>query len=210
MTNHLLTISSVPAETVNSESQQIIASWKSTDKRTIPAANKNRAVIIPATIWTDGTEIGNITDKNLRVFILDGITDLAKSYLSTIVEESNWLRTEVPVEHFTLSSLLSWQQEQAALAGRINGEDIKKWVSSSVTVAAIKAEHGEKIASSLGDTFVKLAGPNHGITKDKATAILAKLWKEEDSNTLIGLKIQNRLTGIANKKQEANDLDSIL
>lgn len=202
MSNTLISISSVPAATVNSDQMQIIASWKSTEKRTIPAANKNRAIILPLNIWSTGEQIANVTDKNLRQFILEGIEELARKYLSLIVEDSNWLRSEVPLEDFSMTALLQWQVDQSAMAGRLNGEDIKKWLLTSATILAFKETYGEPAASSLGDTMVRLAGPNHKLTPDDAGEILTKLWKESDSDSLTGLKLQNRLTGIMNKKPD--------
>jgi hypothetical protein len=141
----------------------------------------------------------------------DAIADLAKDYLSTIVEESNWIRTQVPQESFTLASLLAWNAERAALSGRLNGEEIKKWIAESVTINTIAFKHGAEIAKALGEQFVKLASPNHGLTPEKASKILANLWNAEDANSNTGLRVQLRLDAISKKNADsANVLDSIL
>jgi hypothetical protein len=207
----LINITSVPADKLEATQLQVVARWKSTEKRTIPATNAVRAVTLPASIWQADTALATVTDKSLALFVLDGVADLAKDYLSTIVEESNWQRTQVPQEHFTLSALLAWQSEQAALSGRLNGEEIKKWLESSATVKSIATKHGEKIASALGEQFVKLASPNHGLTPEKASKILANIWDASDSDSTTGLRVQLRLTAISKKSAEqANMLDSIL
>lgn len=208
---NLLTISSVPAEKLETGQMQIVASWKDTDKRPIAAANRKRAVILPETLWKSDSAVQPIAHKELQLHVLDSIAELAKEFLATIVEESNWQRTQVPQESFALSNLLQWQSERAALSGRLNGEEIKQWLATSETIATIKSIHGEKIAGALGEQFVKLASPNHGLTPEKAAKILANLWKPEDANSTTGLRVQLRLTAISNKSAEsANMLDSIL
>lgn len=209
----LLNISSVIPETPK-DSIVITARWKETKDKPLSANNRNRSIILPSNIWSTEFQVNHAngdTAKALRLVMLESITDLAKSYLSTICEESNMLRTQVPLEHFTLSSLLTWSAEQSALSGRLNGDEIKAWVSQSVTVKEVATAHGEKIATALGEQFVKLASPNHGLTPEKADKILTNLWKPEDCDTTTGLRVQMRLTAISKKsEQTANLLDSIL
>lgn len=209
MTN-LLNISSVAAETIAADSMQLVCRWKDTDKRPISAANRVRAVVLPANIWGDATAAAG-ENKQFALFISDALTDLAKQYLSTIVEESNWQRTQVPAESFTLAALLNWQTEQAAISGRLNSDEIKQWLSSSATIAAVSAAHGAAIAKALGEQLAKLAGPNHGLTPEKAGKILANIWRAEDADSNTGLRVQLRLSAIRDKQQNQQDvLDSIL
>jgi hypothetical protein len=127
------------------------------------------------------------------------------------VEESNWQRTEVPLEAFTLTALLQWQQERAALSGRLNGDEIKQWLSTSATIKHVATSHGDKIAAALGAQLVKLASPNHGLTPEKASKLLDTLWQAEDADSTTGLRVQLKLTAISKKTEEsANVLDSIL
>lgn len=207
---NLIQITSVPAEKLAENTLQVVASWKSTEKRTIPAANAKRAVILPSNIWNAEDDVKNLKSDALRLHVLDGIAELAKEYLSQICEESNWQRTEVNMEAFTLTALLNWSAERAALSGRLNGEEIKNWLSESHTIKAVATSHGEKIAGALGEQFVKLASPNHGLTPEKAQNLLSKLWKSEDCDSTTGLRVSLRLQAIAKKQSEQNVLDSIL
>jgi hypothetical protein len=209
-TTNLLNISSVPAETLKDGEQQIVARWKSTDKRTIPAANARRAVILPATIWTAAVKTTD-ANKALELFMLDAVAELAKDYLSTICEESNWARTQVNEDAFSLSSLLTWQAEQAAISGRLNGAEIAEWVKQSATVKAVSTSHGDAIGKAIGDQFVKLASPNHGLTPAKADKLLSTLWQQSDADSTTGLRVMLRLQSIRDKvESSANVLDSIL
>lgn len=207
----LINITSVPADKLEATQMQVVARWKDTDKRPIAAANRVRAITLPVDLWTGDASVSTVTNDVLRLFLLDAVADLAKEYLSTIVEESKWLRTQVPQEHFSLSALLAWQQERAALSGRLNGDEIKQWLKQSATIASIATKHGAEIAGALGDTFVKLASPNHGLTPEKAAKILSNLWDASDTDTNTGLRVQLRLTAISQKTEStANVLDSIL
>lgn len=210
----LINISSVPAEKLADGQQQIIARWKDTANRPISAANRVRSVILPANIWSDETTISHAESSvaaALKLHLLDSLAELAKSYLSTIVEESNWQRTQVPQEHFSLASLLNWQNEVAALSGRLNGEEITNWLSSSVTIKAVVASHGAAIGTALGAQLVRLASPNHGLTPEKAGKLLSSLWQAEDADSTTGLRVQLRLTAISKKNDNSqNVLDSIL
>lgn len=207
----LLTITSVPAETVKPEELQIVARWKNTDARPIATANRVRAVILPKTIWETDTNVTPVQFQPLRLFVLDGLEQLATDYLRSVVEDSNWQRTQVPADAFTLSSLLTWQADQAAISGRLNGDTIKAWLTSSVTIASVTQVHGAKVGEALGAQLVKLASPNHGLTPEKADKLLSNLWKSEDADSTTGLRVMLRLQAIRDKAQDsANVLDSIL
>lgn len=207
----LLTITSVPADTIGNDQLQIISRWKNTDAKPIAAANRVRTVILPANIWKNENDISHVQLMPLRLHILDSIAELAKDYLSSIIEESNHQRTQVPLESFTLTNLLAWQQERAALSGRLNGDEIKNWLTQSTTIANITTKHGKEIAAALGDQFVKLASPNHGLTPEKAAKILANIWDVADTESNTGLRVQLRLTAITQKNTSIdNVLDSIL
>ena len=198
----LINITSKPQETVGANEMQVIATWKDTEKRPIAAANKKRAIILPANIWSDPTQ--NMQGA-FKVFVLDAIEELAKAYLSTIVEESDWLRTQVPQENFQLENLLAWQNQRAEMSGRLSADAIKAWAEKSATVTNARTVHGDKVAAALVDTFSKLAGPNHGLAPDRATKILTKLWQAADNNNPVGVRVQLRMQGIidkANKTQE--------
>ena len=198
----LINITSKPAETTKADELQIIATWKDTDKQPISAANKKRAIILPANIWSAQT--ANM-ENSFRVFVLDAIEELAKSYLSEIVKSSNWLRTQVPQEDFQLENLLAWQNQRAEMSARLDADTIKAWAEQSATVTNARTVHGDKVAAALIDTFSKLAGPNHGLAPDRATKILSKLWQAADNNDPTGVRVQLRMQGIidkANKTQE--------
>lgn len=210
MENNLLTISSVPSETINDNQMQIVARWKDTEKRPISPANRVRAVILPASLWSADASVTTVTDKAVRSFLLDAVADLAKEYLSAICEDSSWQRTQINEDAFTLASLLTWNAERAAAAGRLNGDDIKRWLTSSVTIASVADKHGDAIAKALGEQFVKLASPNHGLTPERADKLLTSLWNPDDADSNIGFKVQQRLTAISKKNREADVLASIL
>lgn len=216
MTN-LITISSVAAEKLDANSMQIVARWKETKEKVISAANKVRAIQLPSNFWdSELTENANLSAnteiaKMLKMHLLDSIADLAKNYLSTICEESQMQRTQVPQEHFTIANLLTWQAEQAAISGRLNGEEIKNWLANSATIKHVVSLHGEKVGKALGEQFVKLAAPNHGLTPEKAEKLLSSIWQVEDTDTTTGLRVQMRLTAISKKNENSeNLLDSIL
>lgn len=198
----LLTISSVVAETVAEGTQQIVARWKDSEKRTISKENRNRAIILPDNIWHE--QLDAQPSKNLRLFVSDALTDLAREYLSKIVEDSNWMRTEVPQEDFTVSALLTWQEERAALSGRLNSDTIKEWLTHSATVRTVQEKHGKEVSEAFGAQLVKLAGPNHGLTAEKAGKILANLWDVKDSDSNTGFRVQLRLEAISKKKEGDN------
>lgn len=198
----LINISSKPQETTQANELQIIATWKDTEKRPISAANKKRAVILPANIWTANVQP---LENNFRVFVLDALEELAKSYLSSIVEESNWMRTQVPQEDFQLETLLAWQNQRAENSGRLNADAIKAWAEQSATVLNAKTVHGDKVATALVDTFAKLAGPNHGLAPDRATKILTKLWQAADNNDPTGVRVQLRMQGIIDKAAKTQE-----
>ena len=193
----LINISSKPAETVDATQLQIIASWNSTEKRPIAAANKKRAIILPADIWN--ANLQPITNNSFRVFVTDAVEELAKNYLSAIVEESNWLRTQVPQEDFQLENLLAWQNQKNEASSRLDAATIKSWAEQSATVSNARSVHGDKVAAALVDTFSKLAGPNHGLAADRATKILTKLWQAADNNDPTGVRVQLRMQGIIDK-----------
>lgn len=216
---NLIQITSVPAEIVPDGMMQIVARWKETKDKPISKENRARAILLPANIWSGQikletpalAETGNSeTVKQLRLHLLDSLEDLAKSYLSAICEES-MQRTQVPLEHFQLSNLLQWNADRAALSGRLNGEEIKNWLSQSVTIRTVTEKHGEKIGGALGEQFVKLASPNHGLTPEKASKILESIWNPDDCESTTGLRVQMRLTAISKKNENSeNLLDSIL
>jgi hypothetical protein len=212
---NLISISSVAAEKTNEGTMQIVARWKDSKDKVVSPANRVRAIELPANLWQNETHVAvNGNDemtKMLKLHIHDSIADLAKQYLATICEESNMQRTQVPIEHFTLSALLQWQSEQAAISGRLNGEEIRAWLSQSATIKAVSSSHGEQLGKALGEQFVKLASPNHGLTPEKAAKLLSSLWQPEDTDTTTGLRVQMRLTAISKKNENsANLLDSIL
>jgi len=198
----LINISSKPAETVDATQLQIVCTFKDTEKRPISAANKKRAVILPANIWNDPTQ--NL-QGSFKVFVLDAIEELAKSYLATIVEESNWLRTQVPLEDFNLENLLAWQNQKNETSARLDAATIKTWAEKSATVTNARTVHGDKVAAALVDTFAKLAGPNHGLAPDRATKILTKLWQAADNNDPTGVRVQLRMQGIIDKASKLQE-----
>jgi hypothetical protein len=54
--------------------------------------------------------------------------------------------------------------------------------------------------------LVKLAGPNHGLTPEKAGKILDNLWQASDADHLTGLRVMLRLQAI----REATSADDLL
>lgn len=209
--SNLIQITSVVADSIPEGKLQLVVRFKDTDKQPISAANRVRAIMLPANIWSDDDDVSKVKNNNLlSLFLHDAIEELAKSYLSTIIRDSNWMRLEVPEEHFFLSSLLEWQQEQSASTSRLNAEVIKAWVAGSYTIASIKEAHSEKHATALGEQFVKLAGPNHGLTPEKAEKILSNLWDNRDTDDNTGMRVMLRLQAIKNKKADGNLLEDLL
>jgi hypothetical protein len=205
---NLLNIVSVQPAAITAGMQLIEQTWKTTEKQIIPAANKYRAVELPADLWTTDDTISSARDS-LKLFMLDAIYDLAKAYLKHIVEDSNWQRSQVDVDSFKLDALLAWNAERAALAGRLNAEAITAWLAESVTVKAFTAKKGADVGKALGAQLVKLAGPNHGLTAERATQLLTNIWQAEDVGTMMGLRIYNRIQAIANKKPDADVMAAI-
>lgn len=212
MTN-LINITSVPAEKLEDGKKQLIVRFKDTDKQPISKENRVRAIILPANIWSNQysvtSEVGSVA-RSLSLLLADTIEELARDYLSTIVRDSNWQRTTVNEDAFSLSSLLAWQEERSISQGRLNGDLIKEWVGRSFTITAMKENHSEKHATALGELFVKLAGPNHGITAEKATKLLSTLWNEKDADDSTGLRVMMRLQAISKKKEGDNLLEDLL
>lgn len=204
---NLINIISVAPATITEGERIIACNWKSTDKRTISPANKYRAVIVPATIWSDGTNAARTHSNALAILVEDAIEGLAKDYLSSIVEQSNWMRTQVPQEDFTLASLLRWSEERAAMSGRLNGDAIKAWAEKSVTVKNFAATNGSDKGNKLVAAFTKLAGPNHGWTPEKAAKMLSTIFAAEDTSDTTGMRVMLRLESIRDKPQaDAEDL----
>lgn len=198
---NLINITSVPADTIPADTIQLVARWKSTDNRPIDAMNRARAVMLPATIWGDANIAATAHSPAFALFVNDAVEELAKSYLSHICESSNWMRTTVPQEDFTLSSLLSWQQEQSALSGRLSGDIIKSWASQSTTITSFRRTSGDKKADALVGMFVKLAAPNHGWSKDRASRMLANIFAKEDADNNTGLRVMLKLQAIRDKEE---------
>ena len=204
MTN-LLNIATVAQENVPADKLQIIARFKDTEKRPISAANRIRAVLLSANIWSDN--INHPENNNaFRAFIHDAVEELAKTYLATITEESNWQRKEVPAEDFNLANLLQWQQQRSELSARLNGDAIKQWAEQSKTIANITASHSKQHADALVSQFVKLASPNHGLDATKAGNIISKLFAAEDTEHMIGARILLKLEAIRDKPANSDDL----
>lgn len=205
---NLIKIATVVSETVPANQIQIVARWKSTEKNLVSPANKARAVFLPSNIWNEQLSSDN---KPLQLFLHDAIEELARTFLQSSCNESNMLRTEIPLESFQLANLLSWNNERAELSGRLSGDEIKNWISSSATIKSIESAHSKDIALAVGAQFVKLASPNHGLSPEKAGKILTTLWNSEDANSTTGLRVQLRLQAIRDRATvEANILDSIL
>lgn len=204
---NLLTISSTAQESVKETEMQIVATWKDTDKNPISKENRVRAVVLPATIWGNELKVAG-ENKMLRAFMFDSMEELAKDFLKSVVKDSNWMRREIPQESFTVSSLLTWKAEQDALSGRLTSDAILQWALKSKTVAKLQETKGEKIAEKFRSLLAKLAGPAHGLTKEQAGDILSKLWQIDDSDDTVGFKVQMRLEGIRDKKEE-NSIDDI-
>lgn len=196
--NNLLNIVTV-APTAKDNERVIAATWKSTEKRTISPANKYRAVIVPDNIWHDGTSAAKTHSPALAVLVDDAIEGLAKEYLSSIVEQSNWMRTQVPADDFTLSALLKWSEERAAMSGRLNGDAIKAWAEKSVTVKNFSTANGADKGEKLVQAFVKLAGPNHGWTPERAAKMITTIFAADDADDNIGARVLLRLESIRDK-----------
>lgn len=204
---NLIAISSVPAETIPANCMQVVSRWKSTDARPIAATNRVRAVILPKDIWQDAAIAAGVVSPAFNLFVVDAVEDLAKSYLSTIVEESNWMRATVNQDAFTLSALLSWQQERAAASGRLSGDAIKAWAEQSATITSFQEKAGKEKAAALVTKFTKLAGPNHGWTREQAERMLSTVFNTADLKDSTGLRISLKLTAIKDKEEiTAQDL----
>ncbi len=213
-TSNLLTISSTVPTQPDAGKFLIIARWKNGKNpdgstKLVSDSNRARSIQLPTGIWANMIETDN---QQFVLFIKEAVEELAKQYLAKICEDSNMMRTQVPIESFSLANLLQWNSEQAAISGRLNGEEIKNWLASSETIKAVTIAHSAAIATALGAQFVKLASPNHGLTPAKAESLLTKLFVPADADTTTGLRVMLRLQAIRDRSEstEANVLDSIL
>lgn len=182
--------------------------WRSTDKRVVPETQKHRSIAVP-TATLVSPEVLSVPLK-FRPMILAALEEIAASRLADFCMDSSMAATTISADLFTTDALLSWNADRIALQQRLTTEEIKAWAPTSATVAFVKSLHGEPGAKAITETLIKLASPNHGLTKEMASKLLASLWQNSDSDSMTGLRVMLKLKSIAEAESAASLLGSIL
>lgn len=187
----------------------VFYNWRSTTNKVVPESQKHRSILLPETLLNT-PEVAALPDK-FRAIIHDALTTIAGERLADYCANSNMLATTVSADIFAADSLLQWNADRKALQARLTADELKAWAPTSVTVKAAAAIYGEEVGKALADQIIKLAGPNHGLTPERANNMLAKLWKADDVQSVTGLRVQMRLQSIADSSAaQADALAAIL
>lgn len=187
----------------------VFYNWRSTTNKTVPDSQKHRSVLVPEQMILTA-EVAALPEK-FRAIILDALTTIAGERLAEFCTNSNMMATTVSADLFAADSLLQWNADRKALQQRLTADELKAWVATSATVASATQLYGADVGRAVADQLVKLAGPNHGMTPERATNFLAKLWKFEDVQSVTGLRVQMRIQAIADSTAAAADaLSAIL
>jgi hypothetical protein len=141
-----------------------------------------------------------------QALVLDAVLTIAAERLADFCQSSNMAATAVSAELFRVDALLTWNNERQTLQQRLTADEVKAWAPTSATVRAIAAQHGAPHSKAMEAQLVKLAGPNHGLTPEKAGKILDNLWQASDADHLTGLRVMLRLQAI----REATSADDLL
>lgn len=193
----------VPADAV-----LVSYNWRSTEKRVVPDSQKHRSVLVPAAILFDSSVA--LVPERFRPMVQAALLEIASQRLADFCMDSSMAATTIGDALFATDALMLWNSERLALQQRLTADEIKAWAPTSATVQAILALHGKPHADALCAQLVKLAGPNHGLTPERAANLLAKLWKQADADSLVGLRVLLRLQAIKDAPTAESVLDSLL
>jgi hypothetical protein len=182
----------------------IAYNWRSTAQNPVSDANKYRAVCIPeGHIYT--AEVLAVP-RHYRPLLVAALEEIAAQRLADYCKQHTMHVTTVSADIFRAEDLLAWNADRAALQQRLTADEVRTWAKTSATVAHITSAHGQPHADALVALLAKLAGPNHGITPEVATKLLANVIQPADTDSITGLRILTKLQGIAASTAKANDL----
>ena len=206
--NNLVTIDTVvPALSIGHI--QLSADRRSTGTTKLTDAQRIRRVVLPNNHWGDFT-------ASLNGAMSQGLTDILRGALVTI--GSDRLRdtlTSTPdaktveLTDFTVSALLTWNNETASGRGSITftREQVEAWIATSHTMAAFKLKHADKpqlpqLVALLTTRFATLAAKNHGLKEPSDVAKLMALIDSQDlegdnANAALATEIITRLDHIS-------------
>lgn len=182
--------------------------WRSTKERTVPESQKHRACVITASyILTPEVQA---VQPALRTLLVDAIETIAAARLADFCQASNMAATTVSADIFKLDALLAWNADRVALQQRLTADEVREFCKTSATISSARVLYGDTVADALASQLAKLAGPNHGLTPEKAGNMLTRLWKEDDAASTTGLRIMLKLQSIHESSSAADALADIL
>jgi hypothetical protein len=205
----VLYIHSVSPEAPADGSQVLVSyNWRTTTNRVVPDSQKHRSVLVPAHVLFDQS-VREISER-FRPMIHAALLEIASQRLADFCMDSSMAATTIGEQLFSTDALMLWNSERQALQQRLTADEIKAWLPASHTLAAVRTAHGAKVADALGAQLCKLAGPNHGLTPDRAGKLLATLWNAADAESMVGLRVMLRLQAIKDAPSAESVLDSLL
>jgi len=182
--------------------------WRTTAQKVVPESQKHRSCLVPVENLVTA-EVREIPAK-YRAIVLKALEEIASERLADFCQSSNMMAATISADLFNVDALLAWNNERQQLQQRLTADEVKAWAPTSATVAAVTAKHGAEHGKAMGAQLVKLAGPNHGLTPEKAGKILDNLWSTSDADNLTGLRVMLRLQAIREATTADDMLDSIL
>ena len=186
----------------------IAYNWRSSKDKLVPDSQKHRSILIPVSLLV--TDEVRAVPVKFRGIVIGALEEIAADRLADFCQSSNMMATTISADLFQVDALLAWNAERQQLQQRLTADEVKAWAPTSATVAAVTAKHGAAHGSAMIAQLVKLAGPNHGLTPDKASKILANLWQAADADHITGLRVMLRLQGIRDATSSEELLDAIL
>lgn len=182
--------------------------WRTTTNRVVPDSQKHRSVLVPAAILFDAS-VSSVPER-FRPMVQAALLEIASQRLADFCMDSSMVATTIGDSLLSTDSLLSWNAARIALQQRLTAEEIKTWAPTSATVQAVRATYGKEPADAVITQLVKLAGPNHGLTPERAGKLLASLWQQSDADHIVGLRVLLRLQAIKDAPSAESVLDSLL
>jgi hypothetical protein len=182
--------------------------WRTTAQKVVPESQKHRSCLVPVENIVS-QEVKEIPAK-FRAIVLSALETIASERLADFCQSSNMMAATISADLFNVDALLAWNNERQQLQQRLTADEVKAWAPTSATVLAISAKHGAAHGTAMVAQLVKLAGPNHGLTPEKAGKILDNLWTASDADNLTGLRVMLRLQAIREATTADDMLDSIL
>jgi hypothetical protein len=182
--------------------------WRTTAQKVVPDSQKHRSCLVPVENLVT-QEVKEIPAK-FRAIVLKALEEIASERLADFCQSSNMMAATISADLFNVDALLAWNNERQQLQQRLTADEVKAWAPTSATVAAVTAKHGADHGKAMVAQLVKLAGPNHGLTPEKAGKILDNLWATSDADNLTGLRVMLRLQAIREATTADDMLDSIL